>query len=82
MASMVSTSPSPKELAQKILYNEPSEFKFTFSPYLNKTFGFGLSPNRPVCKAYLQGHCPAGLSCHEKHINNNPNFNNLVCKSV
>lgn len=69
----------PRELAQQILQHSAPQYNFAFSPYLNEVFGFGLSPNRPVCKAYLQGHCPSGSSCPEKH-NNNSNFNNLVCK--
>ncbi|KAI1001353.1 hypothetical protein K3495_g6848 [Podosphaera aphanis] len=72
--------PQAKDLARQILHHEAPEYSFVFSPYLNQTFGFGLSPNRPVCKAYLQGHCPSGLACLEKHNNNSSNFNNLVCK--
>lgn len=77
---MASCNSHPKDLAKQILDHQPLKFNFTFMPYLIETFGFGLSPNRPVCKAYLQGHCPLGFSCPEKHINNGPNFSNLVCK--
>ncbi|RKF53076.1 mRNA 3'-end-processing protein YTH1 [Golovinomyces cichoracearum] len=80
MAGITSYYSEPRRLARKILEHHSPEFNFTFSPYINQTFGFGLSPNRPVCKAYLQGHCPSGLSCPEKHNNNGQNFNNLVCK--
>ncbi|KAK2785561.1 RNA-binding component of cleavage and polyadenylation factor [Onygenales sp. PD_12] len=45
---------------------DPS-FDFSFSPFLTKTFGFGLASDVPVCKAYREGHCPLGPTCPDRH---------------
>ncbi|PQE23090.1 hypothetical protein CJF32_00004468 [Rutstroemia sp. NJR-2017a WRK4] len=68
--------------AQQILEHKAPEYRFAFTPFLFKNFRMGISPNRPTCKAYLQGHCPLGTNCPDKHVtaNNSWNFNNLVCK--
>src|ERR1700712_2039752 len=69
--------------AQQILEHKAPEYRFSFTPFLFKNFRMGISPNRPTCKAYLQGHCPLGTNCPDKHAtnpNNTWNFNNLVCK--
>jgi cleavage and polyadenylation specificity factor subunit 4 len=42
-------------------------YSFNFSDFLRREYRFGLDPNRPSCKAYLQGHCPLGSRCPDKH---------------
>lgn len=56
----------------------PSKFKF--SPYLEREYQFGLDPNRPICRMFLQfDGCPRGNSCPDKHMA--PTFlNKIVCK--
>lgn len=69
--------------ARQILEHKAPEYKFSFTPFLFNNFRMGISPDRPTCKAYLQGHCPLGTDCPDKHAtnpNNSWNFNNLVCK--
>jgi cleavage and polyadenylation specificity factor subunit 4 len=72
----------PHDLAQQILEHQNPSYSFSFSPFLLTSQRFGISHTRPVCKAYLQGHCPAGTACPDRHVtqNSNSNFNNLVCK--
>jgi len=68
--------------ARQILDHTAPKYTFAFTPFLFKTYRHGISPNRPACKAYLQGHCPLGSECPDKHTtgHSNSNFNNLVCK--
>lgn len=42
-------------------------YSFGFSDFLRREYRFGLDPDRPACKAYLQGHCPLGSRCPDKH---------------
>jgi cleavage and polyadenylation specificity factor subunit 4 len=42
-------------------------FRFAFSDFLKREYRFGLDPNRPLCKAFLQGHCPLGNACPDRH---------------
>ncbi|ESZ98739.1 hypothetical protein SBOR_0845 [Sclerotinia borealis F-4128] len=66
--------------ARQILDHKAPAYKFSFTPFLVNNFRMGISPDRPACKAYLQGHCPLGTNCPDKHAtnpNNTWNFNNL-----
>ncbi|KAK3059261.1 RNA-binding component of cleavage and polyadenylation factor, partial [Coniosporium uncinatum] len=65
MAAEVQQAPS---IAAQIL-NPPqhTQWDFSFSDFLKREYRFGLDPNRPTCKAFLQGHCPAGNNCPDKH---------------
>jgi cleavage and polyadenylation specificity factor subunit 4 len=82
MSTILSRGPGAKDLSRQILEHQAPEYTFAFTPFLFQTYRHGLSPNRPTCKAYLQGHCPLGSACPDKHTsaNSNSNFNNLVCK--
>ncbi|KAH7123669.1 hypothetical protein B0J11DRAFT_318480 [Dendryphion nanum] len=55
------------------------DYSFTFTNFLRREYRFGLDPDRPACKAYMQGHCPLGSSCPDRH-HVSTSFNNLVCK--
>lgn len=77
----MSQSPAPPDLAQDIIKHKYPKYTFSFSPFLLQTYRIGIDPNRPVCKAFVQGHCPLGNSCPDKHTTvSTSNFNNLVCK--
>ncbi|OLL24180.1 mRNA 3'-end-processing protein YTH1 [Neolecta irregularis DAH-3] len=71
-------------IADRILQPDHSNLEFSFSPFLKSQFAFGLDSNRPVCRLYLQGHCPLGNSCPEKHHTSqdrsNTRQNTIVCK--
>ncbi|KAF2750787.1 hypothetical protein M011DRAFT_417078 [Sporormia fimetaria CBS 119925] len=54
-------------------------YHFNFSDFLRREYRFGLAPDRPACKAYLQGHCPQGNNCPDKHPATGP-YGSLVCK--
>src|SRR5262245_434860 len=54
-------------------------YDFAFTAHLQKEFHYGLDPNRPTCKAYLQGHCPLGATCPDKHAGRT-GWNSSVCK--
>ncbi|KAI5843724.1 hypothetical protein BZA05DRAFT_410465 [Tricharina praecox] len=58
--------------------------RFAFNSFLRKEYRFGLDPTRKTCPLFLQGHCPLGNSCLDKHFlstnNSSSSFNNLVCK--
>lgn len=53
-------------------------FSFAFNDFLRREYRFGLDPNRPVCKPFLQGHCPQGKACPDKHTATGT-FNKYVC---
>lgn len=40
---------------------------FNFTDFLRREYRYGLDPNRPACKAYMQGHCPLGGRCPDRH---------------
>jgi cleavage and polyadenylation specificity factor subunit 4 len=46
---------------------EQAMYSFNFSDFLRREYRFGLDPNRPSCKAYMQGHCPLGNRCPDRH---------------
>lgn len=81
-------STSPRDLAQQILTHKAPTYTFTFSPFLRATYGHGLPPNRPICKAFVAGHCPLGTECADRHVgastaaahSGNASYNSLVCK--
>ncbi|KAH8596704.1 hypothetical protein B0O99DRAFT_509806 [Bisporella sp. PMI_857] len=79
---IVSFGPDPSDLARQILSHQAPQYTFSFTPFLLKTHRLGISPNRPTCKAFVQGHCPLGNACPDKHppSSSNNNFQNLVCK--
>ncbi|KAI1850915.1 hypothetical protein JX265_007240 [Neoarthrinium moseri] len=90
VATTTTTPATPGALAQQILSHTAPAYSFTFSPFLRKTYGHGLAPNRPVCKAFAaSGSCPQGVNCPDRHISgpaaaaansNNASYNSLVCK--
>lgn len=57
-------SPTPDQTVSQA--TKPA-YDFNFSDFLRREYRFGLDPNRPQCKAYLQGHCPLGNRCPDKH---------------
>lgn len=79
MTSIItSAGPSPAVLSSQILgtsSNETEEsspsYTFSFTPFLLKTYRHGISPKQQVCKAYMQGFCPVGNTCPDRHISNN-----------
>ncbi|KAI8629830.1 hypothetical protein F5Y19DRAFT_464490 [Xylariaceae sp. FL1651] len=91
-AATTSGPPSAPELAQQILEHRAPKYSFSFSPFLRSTYGHGFPPNRPVCKAFLAGHCPNGAQCPDRHTTSatnaaggggsgaNASYNSLVCK--
>ncbi|KAI4600949.1 RNA-binding component of cleavage and polyadenylation factor [Pestalotiopsis sp. 9143b] len=86
-ATTTTAPPTPKDLAQQILEHRAPTYTFTFSPFLRKTYGHGLAPNRPVCKAFAAtGACPLGTDCPDRHeapnaaSSTNASYNSLVCK--
>ena len=42
-------------------------YDFDFTDFLVKEHKFGLSSDRATCKAFMQGHCPNGDGCPDKH---------------
>lgn len=55
-------------LAAQIL--NPSEapaYSFAFSDFLRKEHRVEVDRVLPNCKDYLQGHCPLGDQCPDKH---------------
>jgi cleavage and polyadenylation specificity factor subunit 4 len=49
-------------------------YDFSFNDFLRREYRFGISPDRPICKSFLQGHCPLGNTCPDKHYTQ-PSFN-------
>ncbi|KAK5992860.1 mRNA 3'-end-processing protein YTH1 [Cladobotryum mycophilum] len=51
-----------------ILNHASQPYHFHFSSFLRKTYQVGLSPDRPICKAFQTGNCPNGTRCTERHV--------------
>ncbi|KAF5686588.1 putative 3' processing complex [Fusarium denticulatum] len=72
--------------AAAILNHSATPYNFRFSPFLRQTYQVGLSPDRPICKAFQSGHCPNGTRCPERHVSDSKTsqpsggLNSLVCK--
>lgn len=71
--------------ASTILNHTATSYNFRFSPFLRQTYQVGLSPDRPICRAFQTGNCPNGTRCPERHTtgdNQGPSggLNSLVCK--
>jgi hypothetical protein len=58
---------TPIAPSQQLEETGKAQYSFNFSDFLRREYRFGLDPNRPSCKAYLQGHCPLGSRCPDKH---------------
>lgn len=82
MTAVLPLGSGPKDLARQILDHQAPKYNFSFSPFLLENYRHGITPDRPLCKAYLQGHCPLGPRCPDRHAaaNHSSNYNNLVCK--
>jgi cleavage and polyadenylation specificity factor subunit 4 len=66
---------------QKTEESQQPTYHFKFSDFLRREYRFGLNPDRPVCKAYLQGHCPDGNRCPNKH-NVSTSYNKYVVQLI
>jgi cleavage and polyadenylation specificity factor subunit 4 len=64
-------SPQPDAQTSK---PDPPLYDFTFNDFLRREFRYGVGIDRPVCKDFLQGHCPLGNSCPDKH-HTQPGYN-------
>lgn len=53
--------------AQQMEEAAQATYDFNFSDFLRREYRFGLDPDRPACKAYMQGHCPLGNRCPDRH---------------
>ena len=47
--------------------------------FFRREHGMFLAPNRPICKAFSEGHCPLGPACPDRH-QAAATHRNLVCK--
>lgn len=82
---------SQTAVAAAIIEHEHQPYNFHFSPFLRTTYQVGLPPDRPICKAFQNGHCPNGTRCAERHVSDptaaggkgsqaTGGLNSLVCK--
>jgi cleavage and polyadenylation specificity factor subunit 4 len=81
---MAPASPSSAKLSDDHKPDAPAKpdaplYDFTFNDFLQREFRYGVGTDRPVCKDFLQGHCPLGNRCPESH-HTQPGYNSLVCK--
>lgn len=78
-----------EQLLSKLPPSQPPTFSFT--PFLQKTYLHSLPADRPICRAYTNGHCSLGTRCPERHVSSTKHdgggggggghpFNSLVCK--
>lgn len=95
-----SSTVTPTKAATKLLSEQllsktvPQQIpSFSFTPFLQRNYLHSLPADRPICKAYSNGHCPLGTRCPERHVSSSTNpvakqeggggghpFNSLVCK--
>lgn len=57
-----------------------SAYNFAFQDFLKREYQYGLNPDRPICDAYVQGGCPLGKACPDRHNVSNSFQSSLVCK--
>jgi cleavage and polyadenylation specificity factor subunit 4 len=65
MAADVAHTPVVDQLVNPA--SKPAHYSFSFDDFLKREYRFGIPSDRPVCKAYMAGHCPLGNSCPDKH---------------
>jgi cleavage and polyadenylation specificity factor subunit 4 len=58
---------TPLALAVSIEKTGQSLYNFKFNDFLRSEYRFGVDPTRPQCKAFMQGHCPMGDRCLDRH---------------
>jgi cleavage and polyadenylation specificity factor subunit 4 len=73
--------PQPSPVEQLLNPASHPTYNFAFSDFLKREYRFGLDRNRPTCKAFLQGHCPLGGQCPDKH-DHQSNYNKYAMASV
>ncbi|CAN8100853.1 unnamed protein product [Discula destructiva] len=89
LATAIVASQLAEQLLSKTTPSQPPTFAFT--PFLQKTYLHSLPADRPICRAYTNGHCSLGTRCPERHISSTKQegggggggghpFNSLVCK--
>lgn len=79
MTSAVATT---QDVADQILHlSSPPTYEFGFDEFLKREYRFGLDRDRPSCKAYMQGHCPMGPNCPDKH-HTQSSFNKYARRSM
>lgn len=50
--------------------SEAPRYEFAFNDYLKREHRYdalGINKPKQECKAYLQGHCPLGHNCPDRH---------------
>ncbi|KAB5584831.1 hypothetical protein GE09DRAFT_5121 [Coniochaeta sp. 2T2.1] len=97
---MATPSPSPQPgpaaqqahlLASQLLNpTTPTNYVFTFTPFLRQTHQHSLPRDRPICRSFATtGSCPLKTRCPERHVSSAPAqtsssgappFGSLVCK--
>ncbi|KAJ4393140.1 RNA-binding component of cleavage and polyadenylation factor [Gnomoniopsis smithogilvyi] len=87
-ATVTAAAQLSEQLLSKTTPQQPPTFAFT--PFLQKTYLHSLPADRPICRAYTNGHCPLGTRCSERHVSSTTKqeggsggghpFNSLVCK--
>lgn len=92
MARTSTTTATTSLLSEQLLSKTaPQQIPtFSFTPFLQRNYLHSLPADRPICKAYSNGHCPLGTRCPERHVSSSTNnpakqdgghpFNSLVCK--
>ena len=78
---MTTTVSQPSAVDQLLHATTVPTYNFAFSDFLKREYRFGLDPTRPLCKAFLQGHCPLGPNCPDKH-DHPSNYNKYVSLDV
>ncbi|KUI70912.1 mRNA 3'-end-processing protein yth-1 [Cytospora mali] len=88
-AAATATSMLSQQMLAKTTPQTPPTFSFT--PFLQRTYLHSLPVDRPICRAYTNGHCPLGTRCPDRHVSTTNSaakqdggfghaFNSLVCK--
>jgi cleavage and polyadenylation specificity factor subunit 4 len=64
---MIDSTPAAVDAILSKTTDPPPTYDFAFNNYLKREFRFGVGAGRPVCKPFVQGHCPQGNNCPDKH---------------
>lgn len=74
---MAAAMRNPSAVDQIMKPSAVPTYNFTFADFLKREYKFGLDSARPICKAFLQGHCPQGDRCPDKHYHHS-NYSKYV----
>jgi cleavage and polyadenylation specificity factor subunit 4 len=67
VVTSTSADSAPKSAAERLLSQRQRKHHFKFDDFLRTEYRYGLDQERPICRLYVQGFCPMGNNCLDRH---------------